>query len=126
MKGSLTKRGKTSWRYRFDSNRHLGGSRKIISGTIRSTTKKAAEEELRAIMAKHDKGDFVEPNKRTLKEYLEYWLPIIKPSIAPKTFEGDEQKIKKYHPLTRPHQAPISGDAADRASLCQAADRWPG
>ena len=97
MKGSLTKRFKTSWRYRFDSNRHLGGSRKIISGTIRSTTKKVAEEELRAIMAKHDKGDFVEPNKRTLKEYLEYWLPIIKPSIAPKTFEGDEQKIKKYH-----------------------------
>ena len=95
MKGSLTKRGKTSWRYRFDSNRHLGGSRKVISGTIRSTTKKVAEEELRAIMAKHDKGDFVEPNKRTLKEYLEYWLPIIKPSIAPKTFEGDEQKVKK-------------------------------
>ena len=46
-------------------------------------------------MAKRDKGDFVEPNKRTLKEYLEYWLPIIKPSIAPKTFEGDEQKVKK-------------------------------
>jgi integrase len=95
MRGSLTKRGKESWRYRFDGNRHLDGNRKVISGTIRSTTKKAAEEELRAIMAKHDKGDFVGPNKRTLKEYFEHWLPVIKPSVAPKTFEAYEQKVKK-------------------------------
>ena len=95
MKGSLTKRGKESWRYRFDSHRHADGKRNVVSGTIRAKTKKAAEEELRVIMTKHDKGDFVEPNKRTVEEFLEYWLPVIKPAVAPKTFEAYEQKVRK-------------------------------
>ena len=95
MKGSLTKRGKESWRYRFDRNRHADGNRNVVSGTIRAKTKKAAEEELRKIMTKHDKGDFVEPDKRTLEEYLEHWLPVIKPAVAPKTFEAYEQKVRK-------------------------------
>jgi len=46
-------------------------------------------------MTKHDEGDFVEPNKRTLEEYLEHWLPVIKPAVAPKTFEAYEQKVRK-------------------------------
>lgn len=48
-------------------------------------------------------GNYVEPTKRTVAEFLDEWLDFIRPSIAPKTHE-------RYDEICRKGLAPLIGD----------------
>ena len=96
MKGSLIKRGKTSWRYRFDGPPFPTGERNQINGTIKAKTKSDAETELRRIMAEHDGGSLIEPSRITVAEYLGEWLRHVGAKLASTTVERYAQACNKH------------------------------
>ena len=65
MKGNITRRGKNSFRLKFDSGIDANGKRKIQYHTFRGT-KREAEDRLTELMASVGKGSYVEPNKKIM------------------------------------------------------------
>lgn len=88
MKGNITRRGKTSWRIKYELPQDpQTGKRRIAYKTVRG--KRAdAEKELREILHRQDKGISVDPAKTTVAEYLDNWLTDTAPqTVAPKSLE---------------------------------------
>lgn len=69
MKGSITRRGKSSWRIKFDLEPGPGGKRRSRYVTLRGT-KKEAEAKRIELLAAVGKGTFVEPSKVTVIEHV--------------------------------------------------------
>src|SRR4051812_20978959 len=69
MKGNLTRRGKNSWRLKFDRGRAANGKRLITYMTVRGT-KRHAEAKLAELITAVGKGTFVEPSKLTIAEHV--------------------------------------------------------
>ena len=72
MRGSITRRGKHSWRIKFDIN-SPGGARQTRYVTVRGRRQDAERELARLVTAAHD-GTLVEPAKITVAESLRAWL----------------------------------------------------
>lgn len=96
MRGHVRKRGST-YSIVFDLGRDpTTGKRKQkwISGF---KTKKEAEKALSDIIAKLTQGDFAEPSKQILTEYMQYWLEVYaKPNVSPKTYKRYADIIRLY------------------------------
>lgn len=74
MRGNITRRGKSSWRLKFDLGRDpLTGTRKITYQTVRGT-RADADKALVAALSSANAGDHVEPSKLTLADYLDQWF----------------------------------------------------
>jgi integrase len=71
-RGNITRRGRDSWRIKFDVDAS-GGRRQTRYGTVRGTRRDAERELARLIAAAHD-GTLVEPARITIAEYLRAWL----------------------------------------------------
>jgi integrase len=69
MKGNISKRGKHSWRLKFDLGRNPAGQRNIQYHTFRGT-RDEAEAKLRELMVSVDRSEYVEPAKTTVAEFL--------------------------------------------------------
>jgi len=74
----------STWTWQHQTTRN--GERKFITGTARG--KRAAEAALTASLAKHDKGDGVEPSKVTVATYLRRWLALVKPRLKASTWRS--------------------------------------
>ena len=88
MKGNIQRRGKASWRLKFEIGPDpLTGQRRTRYKTVRG--KRAdAERELRAILYRQDKGVAIDPSKITVAEFLDGWLDDVAPQrVAPKSLE---------------------------------------
>ena len=101
MKGTTKKRGKV-WRGRAD----LGidpttGKRKMVSVT--APTKKAAGDELRRALERHERGEYVPPAKLTVAQWLETWLAV---SIAP---HKRVRTVETYRSVLDRHLIPAIG-----------------
>ena len=72
MRGNITRRGKSSWRIKFDVE-PIGGARQIRYVTIKGT-RKDAEAELARLLNDAHKGTLVDPTKITLADWLRQWL----------------------------------------------------
>jgi len=105
MKGNITRRGKNSWRLKFDLGPDPAtGKRKIAYKTIRGT-KHDAEKELRALLYRQDKGIAIEPSRATLSEYLGGWLANTAPrTVAPKALERYQGLVRNQ---IKPHLGAI-------------------
>jgi integrase len=97
MRGSIVKRGKKSWRIKFDLYRDTEtGRRETRYITVRGT-KADAQKELTRQLSKIDRGDFVEPSKTTLAEYLRSWLnDYAAHALSGKTFERYQEICEKH------------------------------
>jgi hypothetical protein len=107
MRGNITRRGRSSWRLKFDVGGHKG-KRLIRYVTVRG--KRAdAEAELARLLNDAHKGTLVDPTKMTVAPYLWSWLDsktditnvtreryaeIIKNRIAPALGQIELQKLK--------------------------------
>ena len=101
--GSITRRGKKSWRVKYDLPRNETGERRIAYKTVRGT-RKEAEKEKRRLMTAIDKGLHVDPSALTVAEYLDGWLDDVAPAtVQPKALE-------RYRGLTRNQIKPHLGD----------------
>ncbi len=103
MKGTIVRRGKSSWRLKFDVGADpVTGCRKIAYRTVRGT-KKQAEAELTKAIAEMQAGGFVDPTTLTVKDYLSRWLKDhAAVSVSAKTLE-------RYTELADRHLSPRLG-----------------
>jgi integrase len=67
MRGHIRRRGKNSWRLKFDAGRDAAGNRKIH--TFRGT-KREAQVRLAELIASVAQSSYVEPNRITVKEFV--------------------------------------------------------
>ncbi|MER8641426.1 tyrosine-type recombinase/integrase [Mesorhizobium sp. M1252] len=65
--------------------------------------KREAQNECSRLICEITKGQYVEPTKQTVAQFLEEWLLFIKPSVAPKTHE-------RYTEICRKGLTPLIGD----------------
>jgi hypothetical protein len=65
MRGSITRRGKSSWRLKFDVASE-GGKRSTRYVTVRATSRQEASKVLTQLLAERDKGTLPEPSRMTI------------------------------------------------------------
>jgi integrase len=114
--GNITRRGKHSWRLKFDTGRDMvTGERDTQFVTVRGT-KKEAQAELTRLLAAHDAGTAVAPSKATVATYMATWIDTAETlSLAAKTAERYryliDQQITPHlgaHPLQKLKAAHIA------------------
>jgi len=71
------------------------GKRKIATATVRGTLKEA-EKEMRRLLRAVDTGEHVDPNRLTVREWLETWLDAIRQEVAPRTAERYGEIVNNY------------------------------
>ncbi len=110
MAGTITKRGKDTWRIRIALGIGPDGKRQTYSKTIHGS-KKDADTFLTAKLREKDLGTFVMPAATDLKSYLDKWLPghkiskstrqcyrdVIDYYVAPKIGAMRLSDIKRMH-----------------------------
>ena len=103
MTGHLRQRSPGSWEIKLDIARDpLSGARRTRYFTVKGG-KKAAQAELRRLLATVDEGRFVETSRLTVAQYLEQWLADhARHRVSGKTFE-------RYAELLRLHVVPVIG-----------------
>jgi integrase len=101
MRGHIRNRGKKSWAIVIDLGRDNSGKRRQKWHSVQGT-KKDAERELAKLLHQRNSGTYVAPGKLSVRELLEQWLNIIRPNVAPKTFE-------RYQEIVRLHLVPALG-----------------
>jgi integrase len=84
MRGSIKKRGTSSWRLIFDTS-SVNGKRKQRTVTVRGTYKDA-QKELTRLLGAADSGMLPDPTRMTVGEYLRAWLGSAGEQ-SPKTLE---------------------------------------
>ena len=104
MKGNITRRGKKSWRLKFDIGRDSAtGARDIQYQTVKGT-RQDAERKLRELLGMVDNSTYVEPSKITIAEHVRarvaQWAAA--GEISPKTAE-------RYQDLTENQIVPYLG-----------------
>jgi integrase len=87
MRGNITKRGKRSWRIKFDLDCAQSGERTTRYITIQGT-RKDAEAELNRLLNDATLGVLVDPNKVTVAQHLRAWLDGKRDSLSPATQES--------------------------------------
>jgi integrase len=99
---NITKRGKNSWRIKFDVEAEPGAGRQTRFVTIRGT-KAAAKIEAAKITAGIAKGEYVEGSKELVAEFVTRWLrDWTKGNTSNKTYS-------RYEELLRLHVVPHVG-----------------
>ena len=90
MRGNITRRGRSSWRLKFDLGTDpVTSKRRTHVVTVRGK-RQDAQRELTRLLHEADKGTLVEPYKVTLAEYLRAWLDGSH-GLSPKTVERYRQ-----------------------------------
>ena len=94
MRGHIQRRGKKSWRLKFDAGRDpVTGKRLTKYLTVRGT-KTDAQRELTKALHEIDTGTFVEPSKITVAEFLEQWLgSLANQGLSPKTYDRYQEMV---------------------------------
>jgi integrase len=111
MAGNIERRGKSSWRLKFEIEPDASGKRQFRRVTVNGT-KKDAERELVRLLGARDGGTLVNASKVTVEAYLWSWLDgkhslsvvtveryrhIIGKSIVPTLGTVELQKLKPAH-----------------------------
>ena len=92
--GTISRRGKRSWRLKYDLPRNKTGTRRIAYATVNGT-RTEAEKELRRLLTALDKGMHVDPSTQTVAEFLQSWLADVAPGAV------GEKSLERYASLVR-------------------------
>lgn len=93
MKGHIKERSPGRWAIildQYDAN----GKRHRKWHSFKGT-KRQAQTECSRLITEMESGEYVEPAKTTLAQFLERWLKYIKPNVSPRTHERYEQIANK-------------------------------
>jgi integrase len=93
MRGNITRRGKASWRLKFDVGNDAAGNRKTRYVTVKGR-RQDAQRELTRLLAAADAGTLPEPSKVTIAVYLRAWLDGTH-GLSPKTAERYRELVKQ-------------------------------
>ena len=103
MRGCIVRRGRASWRLKYDVGADDQGKRIIRYETIRGTKRKA-EDALACRLNEIAEGRYVPPTMETLGTYARHWLV----SIAP--VDRSPLTLARYRTLINVHIIPGIGD----------------
>ena len=93
MRGHIKQRAKGSWSIVLDLGRDATGKRKQKWSTIHGT-KKEAQAELNRLLNEINTGEYIEPSRMLVSEYLKRWIKdYANPNVSPKTSERYAQII---------------------------------
>ena len=109
MRGNITRRGKASWRLKFDIGTDLDGKRLFHFETVRGT-KREAEAALTKRLNEIAEDRYVRPTVETVGGYACHWLEHIAPNAdrCASTVERYRSLIgNPYHPQSR--HSPLTG-----------------
>ena len=96
MRGNITRRGKNSWRIKFEIGADSEGRRRYHVETIRGTKADAVTLIAKRI-AERGEGQLVQRNTVTVAEYAEHWLTAIAPAkTSGKTRERYAEFVRKH------------------------------
>jgi integrase len=99
MKGSLVRRGRTSWRFKFE----VSASPRVTKYHTLRGTKKQAQEAAAKIVAAHATGGYIDQDRQTVSDFAERWLrDWAAGNVSNKTFS-------RYEELLRVHVVPRIG-----------------
>jgi integrase len=102
MTGHVRRRGARSWEIKFDLGTDpLTGKRMTRFHSVKGT-KREAETELVRLKAGADRGEYVDPSKATLSDFLDRWETWAAGQVSAKTLE-------RYRELTKHHVRPHLG-----------------
>ena len=90
MKGHLTKRGRASWRLKYDVDADGRGGRQTHYVTIKASTEREAQAQATKIMAAVHDGAHVDPSRLTVAAFITRWLDNAH-GLAGKTLERYRQ-----------------------------------
>lgn len=93
MRGNITRRGKHSWRIKFDLDREPSGERQVRYVTVKGT-RKDAEAELTRLLNDADRGVLVDPTTITVAKHLHDWLDG-KDSLSPLSHQRYSEIIER-------------------------------
>ena len=111
-RGNVTRRGRNSWRVKFDLGADPVTGRRLTRFVTVRGTKRQAQAELTKLLSSADTGAYVairtrNPHKETVQEFAERWLrDWVARNTSNKTFERYEALIK-VHVLPRIGSIPI-------------------
>lgn len=100
MTGHIRRRGKQSWELKFDLGTDPLTGKRLTRYHSFKGTKREAEAELVRLKAGADKGEYVDPSKVTLSEFLDRWETWATTQVSAKTLER-YRELAKHH--VRPH-----------------------
>ena len=97
MQGNITRRGKSSWRLKFDLGRDPRTGKRDTKFVTVQGTKRQAQLELTRLLAGIAEGTFVDPSRLTLADYLRTWIEEAEARVplAAKTAERYRGLIEK-------------------------------
>ena len=92
-RGSITRRGRNSWRIRFDLDADAAGQRRRHTATVHGK-RQDAQRELTRLLGTAHAGTLVEPSSTTVADYLRGWLDSTH-GLAGKTLERYRQLVEQ-------------------------------
>ena len=97
MKGNLTRRGKESWRLKFDAGRDPATGKRLIKFVTLRGTRRKAQTEAAKIMVAVATGEHVDTSRETVAEFVERWLRDWADSnVSNKTWTRYAQLLRKH------------------------------
>src|SRR5712692_955440 len=103
MTGHIRRRGERSWELKFDIGTDPATGKRLTRYHSFKGTKRDGQIELTRLMAGATDGNYVDPSKATLAEYLDRWeRDWAAVNVSPKT-------IERYGELLRHHVRPHLG-----------------
>jgi integrase len=94
MKGHIRERSAGHWAIILDQRDPASGKRKRKWHSFRGT-KREAQIECARLISEMKAGEYVEPSKLTLGEFVERWLKHVKPNVSKRTHERYSDLLKK-------------------------------
>ena len=97
MRGNITRRGKTSWRLKYDMGTDPETGERLIQYQTIHGTRRQAEAELAKLLNELADGRYVAPTVETVETYARHWLEAIAPaSCSAITLERYASRIRAY------------------------------
>lgn len=97
MKGNLTRRGKSSWRLKFDAGTDPATGERLTKYHTLRGTKAEAQAEAAKIIASAVTGSYVDHSRETVSEFIERWLrDWAAANTSNKTYVRYEQLLRKH------------------------------
>jgi integrase len=96
MRGNITRRGRASWRFKFDLDRGADGKRETRYVTLKGT-RAQAEAEAARIMASISSGEHVQASGESVAQFADRWLrDWAAINVSAKTFTRYEQLLRVH------------------------------
>jgi hypothetical protein len=71
------------------------GKRRLATVTVKGK-RREAEIELRRLLRARDVGEHVDPNRITVRQWLDQWLDTVREEVSPKTLERYSEIVRNF------------------------------